>query len=640
MRGKSQIPNSIVWAIAWAAAVALLVLLAVATARAQNPVPPTAREAAASPTFAAKLHPSTRPAMNKPRASARARSGRPLPQDGALYDNGPVNGTTDAWTINFGYIVSDSFVADNGNSVSGFDLYVWEFPGDTMSSLQWSITTQPNGGTLLGSGIVSGSSLTDTFISTNQYGYDIDKVSATDLSVTVTSGSTYWFNVQNATVPSGDPVYWDENSGVGCNSPGCPSQAYDSEVGTIASEAFEIGSCVPPSCYPESPCFQSGGNMEIIHEFNSNIDEGSPSGGVVADPAGNVYGPMSGGQTGYGFVYEIAGKNQGWLFNVLYNFTGSSDGANPNSPIVGPAGVLYGTAGGGCCGLVYSLRPAPTPCATSSCPWTESVIYQFADSASAGAIAAFDQAGNLYGFSVSGGAYGKGAVFELSPSPGGWTETILYSFTGGSDGSTPDSLLVGRDGNLYGAGEVGGAYGSGVIFQLVRPVSGDIWAENVIYNFTGQPHNIWWGGSDGGLPGGLVQDGLGSLLGFSHYTYTDPGGYHHPHLVVFMLSPSNGGWAFGVLDDIDLTNMYGAVWSSSGLATDTAGNVYWAYGTISSDGLGLGNVVSLVPGGGLWFGWNQVFLPEGPLALDADRRVYGTTNNCGYGQGTIWKVTQ
>src|SRR5271166_869887 len=72
MHGKSQIPNSILWAIAWAAAVALLVLLAVTTARAQNPVPPTAREAAASPAFAAKLHPATRPARNKPRATQSA----------------------------------------------------------------------------------------------------------------------------------------------------------------------------------------------------------------------------------------------------------------------------------------------------------------------------------------------------------------------------------------------------------------------------------------------------------------------------------------------------------------------------------------------------------------------------------------
>ena len=67
---------------------------------------------------------------------------------------------------------------------SGFDIYVWEFPGDSLTSLQWSITSGPNGGTVYGSGTISGSNLTDTFISTNQYGYDIDKISATGLNVT------------------------------------------------------------------------------------------------------------------------------------------------------------------------------------------------------------------------------------------------------------------------------------------------------------------------------------------------------------------------------------------------------------------------------------------------------------------------
>ena len=140
MRGKSQFRNSILCIIALTAAV---VLLAAVPAWAQNPVPPTAREAAASPAFAAKLHPATRPAMNKPQAAARARTGRPSPQDQVIYENGPVNGTTDAWTINFGYIVSDTFVPSDG-SVTGFDLYVWEFPGDIMTSVQWSITSSPN----------------------------------------------------------------------------------------------------------------------------------------------------------------------------------------------------------------------------------------------------------------------------------------------------------------------------------------------------------------------------------------------------------------------------------------------------------------------------------------------------------------
>ena len=155
----------------------------------------------------------------------------------AQYDNGPINGTTDAWTINFGYIVSDTFTA--GSSTTGFQFGTWEFPGDTLSSVDWSITTQENGGNTLASGTASGANLTDKFISTNQYGYDIDLISVT-ASAALTSGSSYWLNLQNAAVPSGDPVFWDENSGVGCGGSGCPSKASESAVGTIASEAFTI----------------------------------------------------------------------------------------------------------------------------------------------------------------------------------------------------------------------------------------------------------------------------------------------------------------------------------------------------------------------------------------------------------------
>jgi hypothetical protein len=157
----------------------------------------------------------------------------------AQYDNGPINGTTDAWTINFGYIVSDTFTAEN-SSVTGFQFGVWEFPGDVMSSVDWSITTQENGGNTIGSGTASGSSLSDKFISTNQYGYNIDRITVTGLTVSAAIGTTYWLNLQNAAVPSGDPVYWDENSGAGCGGSGCPSKASESAVGTIAPEAFTI----------------------------------------------------------------------------------------------------------------------------------------------------------------------------------------------------------------------------------------------------------------------------------------------------------------------------------------------------------------------------------------------------------------
>jgi len=155
------------------------------------------------------------------------------------YDNGPLNGTVDAWTINFGYIVSDTFNA--GGSVNGFSFYVWLFPGDKVTSVDWSITSGENSGTTLGSGTASGSNLTDKFISTNQYSYDIDLISITGLNVATVSGTKYWLNLQNAVSTEGEPVYWDENDGAGCGGSGCPSSASESAVGTIGGESFTIG---------------------------------------------------------------------------------------------------------------------------------------------------------------------------------------------------------------------------------------------------------------------------------------------------------------------------------------------------------------------------------------------------------------
>ena len=155
------------------------------------------------------------------------------------YDNGPINGTIDAYTINFGYIVSDTFVA-GGSSVNGFSFGTFQFPGDIMLSVDWSITSSENGGTVFGSGTASGNNLTDKFLSANQFGYYINEITVTGLNASVTSGTTYWLNLQNAVILTGDPVFWDENSGVGCMSKGCPSLASDSSYGTIASESFTI----------------------------------------------------------------------------------------------------------------------------------------------------------------------------------------------------------------------------------------------------------------------------------------------------------------------------------------------------------------------------------------------------------------
>ena len=153
------------------------------------------------------------------------------PDCGSSYDNGPPNGSVDAWTINFGYVVSDTFVLSVANTIQSFNFWVWAYPGDTALTVDWSITSQEFGGTTFGSGTAS---LSSTFVSSNQYGYDIDKLSASGLDLELGSG-TYWLNLQNATTLFGDPLYWDENSG--------RSSASESAVGTIASEAFDVNAC-------------------------------------------------------------------------------------------------------------------------------------------------------------------------------------------------------------------------------------------------------------------------------------------------------------------------------------------------------------------------------------------------------------
>jgi len=160
-----------------------------------------------------------------------------------LYDNGPINGTVDGWNINYGIIVSDTFTLSKNSTVNSFNFGVFEFPGDTMTSVDWSITSAENGGTVFGSGTASGANLTDTFVSTNQFGFNIHDVTVSGLNVGLTN-PTYWLNLANASAPSRDPFYWDENSGVGCDGSGgganCPSLASENEVGTMPSESFTI----------------------------------------------------------------------------------------------------------------------------------------------------------------------------------------------------------------------------------------------------------------------------------------------------------------------------------------------------------------------------------------------------------------
>ena len=145
-----------------------------------------------------------------------------------LYDNGPTDGTTDAWTINFGFEMSNSFVLSNAASVNGVTFAAWLFPGDVLESLEVSITSGEFGGTVYFDGLVN---VTATGCATNQLGFDVCNETASFLPVAMNAG-TYWLNLQNAIVNTGDPVYWDENGG--------PSGASNNSVGTMPSESFTI----------------------------------------------------------------------------------------------------------------------------------------------------------------------------------------------------------------------------------------------------------------------------------------------------------------------------------------------------------------------------------------------------------------
>ena len=185
--------------------------------------------------------------------------------------------------------------------------------------------------------------------------------------------------------------------------------------------------------------------------------------------------------------------------------------------------------------MVYSLSPPATGCKTALCPWTETILYQFtggSDGSNPGGNLTFDRAGNLYGTTPYGGAFGQGTVFKLTPSNGGWTESVLHSFTGGSDGEQPNGgVILDEAGNLYGTTWEGGGSGCwgpgcGTVFQLTPSGSG--WKENILYSFQY--------GTDGGYPiGGLIFDPSGNLYGTTTSGGSGGGG------TVFELSPPAKG---------------------------------------------------------------------------------------------------
>ena len=163
---------------------------------------------------------------------------------GTLSTNGPANDNFEAWSIS-GYAVSDSFTISTTSTVTGATFDAWLYPGDTLSSVGWSIGTSPFGGT--SATVIT----TGVFDFTNGSGYDVYTESITIPSLVLANG-TYWFSLQNAIGPNGDGAFWDINNG--------PSVAWESLYGNVNGK-LELGS--------NSETFQIMGNTTVTPEPGS-----------------------------------------------------------------------------------------------------------------------------------------------------------------------------------------------------------------------------------------------------------------------------------------------------------------------------------------------------------------------------------
>jgi uncharacterized repeat protein (TIGR03803 family) len=330
---------------------------------------------------------------------------------------------------------------------------------------------------------------------------------------------------------------------------------------TLYGGAYALG-----TVFELTPQVGGGWTETVLHSFGNGSDGLAPWDGVVFDVAGNLYGTTYGGGTHkFGTVFELSPQaGGGWAETVLHDFK-AGDGQQPTGGLIlDTSGNLYGTTTQGGAfgeGVVFKLSPQ------TGGAWIETVLHSFNPSSPDGQVPSgtltFDASGNLYGTTGYGGTYGHGTVFELSPnSSGGWSEKRLANFSNSGNGTyyPAAGLVFDAAGNLYLTTAFGGFYSDGAVIEL-SPKAGGGWTSKVIHNFNG---------TDGHEPfDALIIDSAGNLYGTTYAGGANSGG------VAFELSPrTGGGWIERTLHSFAGTGTTDGGYPYAGLMFDASGNLY------------------------------------------------------------------
>ncbi|HLV81813.1 MAG TPA: choice-of-anchor tandem repeat GloVer-containing protein [Chthonomonadaceae bacterium] len=279
------------------------------------------------------------------------------------------------------------------------------------------------------------------------------------------------------------------------------------------------GACNEGGVYGDGTVFQltPAGAVSVLHSFNlNNTRDGAfpHTGPLTLALDGNFYDTAHlGGADGHGVVYRITTSKK---FTDLYSFTGGNDGGDPRGGLVlGLDGNLYGVANTGGAygkGAVYKIDTSGN----------ETVLYSFTGGSDGAnpyeSTLILGSDGNFYGVTFNGGFAGDGTVFQITPSG---TLTTIYAFTGGADGAHPmGQLCQGTDGAFYGATNIGGANGGGVIYKVTAAG-----AFTPLHSFTG--------GADGAYPfSGVIQASDGNFYGVAQF------GGAHGDGTIYQITPS------------------------------------------------------------------------------------------------------